>query len=69
MDAYFARQPILDAHMQVYGYELLFRPTLNSDTAGVHAGVDGSAATTAVLDAVSWSGIEKVVTLRKSDKD
>ncbi len=50
------RQPILDVHGHVYGYELLFRGTAQAPMAGVQA-ADADAATTAtILSAFSEFG-------------
>jgi c-di-GMP-related signal transduction protein len=45
MDAFVARQPILDRHKKTYGYELLFR----DGTARYVPGIDGDVATATVL--------------------
>ena len=60
MDAYFARQPILDSNLKLYGYELLFRPSPHSNSSGSNILLDGDRATSSVLSAMEWSGIEKV---------
>src|SRR5579859_4855294 len=53
---YVARQPILDAHGNTYGYELLFRngPTINAFSG------DGDAATRAVLDSAVLLGLDRL---------
>lgn len=60
MDAYFARQPILDQNLQLFGYELLFRSSPQSHTSGSMPMIDGDRATASVLDAVNLNGIEKI---------
>lgn len=60
MDAYFARQPILDQNLQLFGYELLFRSNPKAHTSGVMPTVDGDYATASVLEAVNINGIEKI---------
>lgn len=60
MEAYFARQPIMDVNLRLFGYELLFRPNMQSPDSGTMVHLDGDRATTTVLDAASWAGIEKV---------
>ncbi|HHY53609.1 MAG TPA: HDOD domain-containing protein [Clostridiales bacterium] len=58
MNVYFARQPILDEKLNLFGYELLFRPNPQAD-AFAHP-MDGNSATSSILSALEWSGIEKV---------
>ena len=53
---YVARQPILDAHGNMHGYELLFRA---SATSSAFTG-DGDAATRTVLDNTLMFGLEKL---------
>src|SRR5580704_851786 len=53
---YVARQPILDAHGNMHGYELLFRA---GATSSVFTG-DGDAATRTVLDNTLIFGLEKL---------
>ena len=60
MNAYFARQPILDEDLNLFGYELLFRPNPQTNTSGKNIVVDGNSATSSVLNAIEWGGIEKV---------
>jgi c-di-GMP-related signal transduction protein len=45
VDVFVARQPIFDAHQNVYGYELLYR----SGSSNVYEGTDGSQASLAVI--------------------
>ncbi len=59
MDAYFARQPILDQEQRVFGYELLFRPSSEATHSGDLPVLDGDQATAAVLETVNWRGIER----------
>ena len=59
MDAYFARQPILDQEQSVFGYELLFRPNSDATHSGDLPVLDGDQATAAVLETVNWRGIER----------
>lgn len=66
MEAYFARQPILDANLQLHGYELLFRPNPTAQTSGDSIRVDGDRATASVLDAVSAHGIDKVTSGKRA---
>ena len=60
MSSYFiARQPILDAGGNTYGYELLFR---SSNTNAYDASVDGDTATSDVLfNAITEVGLESLV--------
>ena len=60
MNAYFARQPILDENLNLFGYELLFRPNPQTITSGKNIVVDGDSATSSVLNAIEWGGIKKV---------
>ncbi|MDL2252877.1 HDOD domain-containing protein [Ruminococcaceae bacterium OttesenSCG-928-I18] len=60
MNAYFARQPILDTNQKLHGYELLFRPDPQASTSGDMPSRDGDAATASVLEAISSKGIETV---------
>jgi c-di-GMP-related signal transduction protein len=53
---YIARQPIFDAHRQVYGYELLFR----SGNVTKFDGVDASAATISTIDMSMLIGPESI---------
>lgn len=57
MNSYFARQPILDEHLELFGYELLFRPDPQANTSGQNIILDGDNATSSVLNAVDWTGI------------
>lgn len=66
MEAYFARQPILDVDLQLHGYELLFRPNPTAETSGDSVRLDGDRATASVLDAVSAHGIDKVTSGRRA---
>lgn len=60
MDAYFARQPIMDGNLALVGYELLFRPSLTGTEAGATVLIDGNRATSTVLDAVNWDDMDKI---------
>lgn len=60
MDIYFARQPILDKNLRVFGYELLFRPGPDAQGAGNLRDIDGDYATSVVLAAASVGGLENV---------
>ena len=60
MDLYFARQPILDIQMKVYGYELLFRPGPQAKKSFEGTIFDGDSASRNVLNAVSWGGFENI---------
>lgn len=60
MDAYFARQPILDERNKLFGYELLFRPNPKVNSSGDNILVDGDKATISILNAVDWGGIERI---------
>lgn len=60
MDLYFARQPILDRDLKVFGYELLFRSSPQKATAGELSQEVGDYATSVVLEAVSTNGIETI---------
>lgn len=57
---YVARQPILDAHGRVHGYELLFR----SGPAAVGFSGDGNTATRTVLDSTMVFGMERLTSGR-----
>ncbi len=46
MDVYVARQPIFDRHMNVYGYELLYRRSMNN----FYEGLDDSQATAETIN-------------------
>ena len=50
-EALIARQPIFDRHLDIHGYELLYRGTAEAEEAGVTG--SGEAATSAVL--VNWA--------------
>lgn len=56
---YTARQPILDAHGQVYAYELLFRAGPEAEFRDA-AQDGGRAATRSVLDQISMRGLESL---------
>lgn len=60
MDLYFARQPILDHNLKVFGYELLFRSNPHKASAEELPQADGDYATSVVLEAVSTNGIETI---------
>ncbi len=56
---YIARQPILDAQGNTYGYELLFRSTVNN---AYDASVDGDTATARVLvNTIVEAGLDSIV--------
>lgn len=62
MDAFLARQPILDRNLAVYGYELLFR----NGAENYFRPVDGDLATTSLIsDALHLHSVEKVTDGRK----
>lgn len=62
MDAFIARQPILNRHKEVVGYELLFR----SGSENIFGCADGDRATTSLInDAVHLHSIEKLTQGRK----
>lgn len=57
MDAFLARQPIMDQQQRVYGYELLFR----SGTDNFFSGVNGEFASASVIsDALHLHGLDKI---------
>ncbi|MDR0292671.1 MAG: HDOD domain-containing protein [Oscillospiraceae bacterium] len=58
MQTYFARQPILDQNMRLYGYELLYRGGPQADSSGIL--LDGDRATAAVIEAFQVRGIGKL---------
>lgn len=61
MDLFIARQPILNVHRKLYGYELLYRGTKTSSLSNT----SGNKATTSVLSsAFLTEGIEKISGLR-----
>jgi len=60
---YIARQPIFNRHMNVYGYELLFR---NSSEAVSFDGLNPVAATATVLGGLFESGISQIVDGKKA---
>lgn len=66
MNAYFARQPILDTNRNLYGYELLFRANPDLYESGIQGNVDGNRATAAVLDAISIRGLNAVTGGKKA---
>lgn len=55
---FIARQPIFNAQLEVYGYELLFRLTSQANQFG---GVSSQGATAAVITGLYESGIENIV--------
>lgn len=58
MQTYFARQPILDQNMRLYGYELLYRGGPHADNSGNP--IDGERATAAVIEGFQVRGIENI---------
>ncbi len=63
MDTFIARQPIFDGKLHTFGYELLFRDSLEN----VFPAVDGDAASSAVLsNSFLCVGIEKLTGGRKA---
>lgn len=64
MQAYFARQPIMDANLKLYAYELLYRSGPQADSAG--ALLDGDRATAAVMEAFQTLGISKITGGKKA---
>lgn len=60
MNAYFARQPILDVNLNLHGYELLFRPNPQAEHSGSPMNKDGDSATLSILQALDWGGIQKI---------
>jgi EAL and modified HD-GYP domain-containing signal transduction protein len=66
LNTYFARQPILNSQLHLYGYELLFRPTPQAQTSGALPVRDGDRATASVLEAFSSRGIDKVTGGKKA---
>jgi len=58
MDIYVARQPIFNQEKKIFGYELLFRDSMNN----VFSGIDGNTATSEVLSNSFFNiGIEKLI--------
>jgi c-di-GMP-related signal transduction protein len=58
-----ARQPIFDARQQVFGYELLFRSSLEN----AYDGLDGTAASSRVItNAVSVHGLDTLVSAKRA---
>ncbi|MDR0324808.1 MAG: HDOD domain-containing protein [Oscillospiraceae bacterium] len=64
VQTYFARQPILDQNMRLYGYEMLYRGGPHADNSGNL--VDGDAATAAVIEAFQVRGIDKLAGGKKA---
>jgi EAL and modified HD-GYP domain-containing signal transduction protein len=64
MQAYFARQPILDRNMKVYGYELLYRRDPHADSSAGF--VDGDKATVSVIEGFQVRGIENITGGKKA---
>ncbi len=58
MDIYVARQPIFDQNKKIYGYELLFRDSMEN----LFSGIDGNTATSKVLSNSFLNiGIDKLI--------
>jgi EAL and modified HD-GYP domain-containing signal transduction protein len=64
MQVYFARQPILNQNLQLYGYELLFRHSPQS--LGAQPIEDGDAATAAVIEGIQARGLMSITRGKKA---
>jgi EAL and modified HD-GYP domain-containing signal transduction protein len=64
MQTYFARQPILDRNMDVYGYELLYRSAPHADSAGVI--IDGDKATASIIEGFQVRGFDSITGGKKA---
>jgi EAL and modified HD-GYP domain-containing signal transduction protein len=63
MQVFFARQPILNQNLQLYGYELLYRGSTHAADAPAD---DGDAATVAVVEGLQARGIESITRGKKA---
>ena len=68
MECFVARQPIFTRNRKVYGYELLYRDSINDSVSGVEDGaLDGSTATSeTILNSFQNIGIYKLTNNKKA---